>query len=74
MANGTGVRIISATQAGNGNALVIGVGLQRIDGSGSSVISVTTKNGAGNRGTFTVNVSASPSCGSTQALTVAVSN
>lgn len=75
MVNGAGTtRIISASIAGNGNSLVLGVGLQRIDGSGSSVITVTTKNGAGNRGSFIVNVSATPSCGSTQQLKVNVSN
>jgi Tfp pilus assembly protein FimT len=74
MTNATGVRIISASQAGNGNALNIGVSLQRIDGNGSTVISVTTKHGAGNRGVFVVNVSADPACGSTQQLTVSVSN
>jgi hypothetical protein len=74
MVNGTGVRIISASIAGNGNSLTLGVGLLRIDGSGSSVISVTTKNGAGNRGAFVVNVAADPACGGTQQLTVFVSN
>lgn len=74
MVNATGTRTISASIAGNGNSLVLGVGLLRIDGSGSSVITVTTKNGAGNRGVFVVNVSADPSCGSTQQLTVSVSN
>ena len=74
MTNATGVRIISASQAGNGNALNLGVSLQRIDGNGSTVISVTTKHGAGNRGTFVVNVSTDPACGATQQLTVAVSN
>jgi outer membrane biosynthesis protein TonB len=74
MVNATGVRTISASIAGNGNSLTLGVGLQRIDGSGSSVISVTTKNGAGNRGVFVVNVAATPSCGGTQQLTVSVSN
>jgi len=74
MVNGTGVRTISASVAGNGNSLVLGVSLLRIDGSGSSVITVTTKNGAGNRGVFIVNVAADPACGSTQQLTVSVSN
>ena len=74
MVNATGTRTISASIAGNGNSLIVGLSLLRIDGSGSSVISVTTKNGAGNRGTFTVNVSTDPSCGSTQQLTVSVSN
>lgn len=74
MVNGTGTRTISASIAGNGNSLVLGVSLLRIDGSGSSVITVTTKNGAGNRGAFIVNVSADPACGSTQQLKVFVSN
>ena len=74
MTNATGVRIISASLAGHGNSLNIGVGLQRIDGSGSSVITITTKPGGGNRGVFIVEVSGSPACGSTQQLTVSVSN
>jgi type II secretory pathway pseudopilin PulG len=72
--NSPGARIISAAQDGNGNSLVIGMSLVRIDGSGSSTISVTAKNGAGNRGTFSVKVSADPSCGTTQTLTVIVNN
>jgi len=74
MTNATGVRIISANQAGNGNSLVLGVSLIRIDGSGSSVISVTTKHGAGNRGVFLVNVTTDPACGSGAQLTVSVNN
>ncbi len=74
MVNATGTRTISASIAGNGNSLILGVSLLRIDGSGSSVISVTTKNGAGNRGEFIVNVSAQPSCGSSQQLKVSVLN
>ena len=74
MSGGSGVRTITAVQAGSGNSLVIGLSLQRIDGSGSSQVSVTTKHGAGNRGTFSVLVSASPACGSTQTLTVIVNN
>lgn len=74
MSGGSGARIISAVQDGNGNSLVLGLSLQRIDGSGSSTISVTTKHGAGNRGTFSVKVSADPACGSTQTLTVIVNN
>jgi hypothetical protein len=74
MMNATGTRTISASIAGNGNSLTLGVSLLRIDGSGSSVITVTTKNGAGNRGVFVVNVAASPGCGSTQQLQVKVDN
>jgi prepilin-type N-terminal cleavage/methylation domain-containing protein len=72
--NATGTRTINASIAGNGNSLVLGVSLLRLDGSGSSVITVTTKNGAGNRGTFIVNVSTEPSCGSSQQLKVSVLN
>jgi len=74
MANATGVRIISASQAGNGNSLTLDISLLRIDGSGSSVISVTTKNGSGNRGSFVVDISADPACGSAQHLSVTVNN
>ena len=74
MTNASGVRIISASQAGSGNSLTLGLSLQRIDGSGSSTITVTTKNGAGNRGVFVVQVAATPACGSPQQLTVTVSN
>jgi hypothetical protein len=74
MTNATGVRTISASQAGHGNSLNISVGLLRIDGNGSSVITIGTKNGGGNRGVFIVEVSGSPACGSTQQLTVSVSN
>jgi len=74
MTNATGVRTISATQKGNGNSLVLGLSLVRIDGSGSSVITVTTKKGGGNRGTFVVEVAGSPACGTAAELTVSVSN
>jgi hypothetical protein len=74
ISGGSGARTISAVQDGTGNSLVISHSLTRIDGNGSSVISVTAKNGAGNRGTFIVKVSATPSCGSTQSLTVIVNN
>jgi hypothetical protein len=74
MANAIGVRIVSASQVGNGNSVTLGLSLQRIDGSGSSVITVGTKNGAGNRGVFIVQVSAAPDCGSPQQLTVSISN
>ena len=70
----TGVRILSASQAGNGNSLNISMSLVRIDGSGTSVITISTKNGAGNRGDFLINISADPSCGSSKQLTVSVSN
>ncbi len=74
MTNATGVRILSASQAGNGNSLVLGLSLSRIDGSGSSTLSVTSKNGAGNRGVFIVNVTTDPACGSGAQLTVSISN
>jgi len=72
--NGTGTRTFTAAVAGNGNSLVLGMSIVRIDGSGSSTLTVTTKNGAGNRGTFLVNVIAAPACGSGARLTVSVSN
>jgi hypothetical protein len=72
--NASGVRVLSAAQEGNGNALVLGLSLARIDGNGSTVLTVTTKNGAGNRGTFSVELIATPACGSTPKLQVEVSN
>jgi type II secretory pathway pseudopilin PulG len=74
MVNATGVRTLSASQEGNGNSLTLGLSLVRIDGNGSSVITVTTKNGAGNRGVFIVDILPTPACGSTAKLTVSVSN
>lgn len=74
MTNATGVRIISASQAGGGNSLVLSLSLSRIEGSGASIITVKTKNGAGNRGVFTVDIAPTPACGSTTKLTVSVSN
>jgi hypothetical protein len=74
MVNATGIHTISASIAGNGNSLNLGLSLSRIEGSGSSVLTVTTKNGAGNRGVFVVNVAATPGCGSAQQITVSVSN
>ena len=75
ISGGSGVRTITAVQDGTGNSLAIDpLSLTRLDGSGSSTITITSKHGAGNRGTFVVKVSASPSCGSTQLLTVIVNN
>ena len=74
MQNATGVRTISASQLGNGNSMVISLSLQRIDGSGSSVVSVTAKQGGGNRGTFVVEVAGSPACGTAAKLTVKVNS
>jgi hypothetical protein len=74
MTNATGVRTLSASQAGNGNSMVLGLSLVRMEGSGSSVLTVTAKNGAGNRGVFLINVTTDPACGSGAQLTVSVSN
>lgn len=74
MTNAIGTRMISVSQVGNGNAMTLGMSLQRIDGSGSSVITVGTKQGAGNRGVFVIQISADPSCGSAQQVTVSISN
>jgi type II secretory pathway pseudopilin PulG len=74
MASATGTRIISAAQAGNGNSLVVDLSLVRIDGNGSSTVTITTKNGAGNRGVFLVQVTTDPACGTAPTLTVSVSN
>jgi hypothetical protein len=74
VAHGSGVRTISATLQGNGNSLNLALSLVRIDGNGSSVISVTSKNGSGNRGVFNVIIATDPACGSSQTLQVTVNN
>jgi hypothetical protein len=74
IANAVEARTVSAVQAGSGNSLVLGVSQARIQGTGYSIISVTTKHGAGNRGVFQVNINVSPTCGNAQQLTVSVSN
>lgn len=74
MMSATGVRNLSISQLGNGNSMVLGLSLVRLDGSGSSTISVTTKHGSGNRGEFLVQVTADPACGSAPQLKVSISN
>jgi hypothetical protein len=74
LTNATGIRTLSASQEGNGNSMVFGLSLTRLEGSGLSILSVTSKNGAGNRGVFIVDVTASPACGSGAHLTVSVNN
>ena len=74
MANATTARIISPSQAGNGNSMTFSLSQSRIEGSGISILTIGTKNGAGNRGSFTVDVSASPTCGDTQHITVEITN
>jgi hypothetical protein len=74
LTNATGIRTLSASQEGNGNSMVFGLSLTRLEGSGLSILSVTSKNGAGNRGVFIVDVTASPACGSGAQLTVSVNN
>ena len=74
MSNAFEARTISATQAGSGNSIVLTLSQSRIQGSGYSILTVTTKHGAGNRGSFQVNLNVSPTCGNTQQLTVKVSN
>jgi len=74
LSGATGTRVFTLAQEGNGNSLVLALSLSRMDGNGTSTISVTSKNGAGNRGVFVVDVIATPACGTTQKLNVSVSN
>jgi type II secretory pathway pseudopilin PulG len=75
MVSGTGTtRVISASQVGHGNAVTLGLSLLRFDGGGSSVLTIGTKSGAGNRGVFIIEISASPSCGSSQQIQVTIDN
>jgi hypothetical protein len=74
MVNGTGVRIISALNRRKRKQLDSRSRTATHRWQWLSIISVTTKNGSGNRGTFIVNVAADPACGSTQQLKVIVNN
>lgn len=71
--NATGTHSVTAAQAGSGNNLTITVSPSSISGSGSAIITIASKNGSGNRGNFTVNISAG-SCGSVQQVIVTVGN
>lgn len=70
----TGTYSVTAVQAGSGNNLTITVSPASISGNETAVVTISSKNGSGNRGNFTVNISASPSCGSVQQVTVSVGN
>jgi Tfp pilus assembly protein FimT len=74
LTNATGTHTISATTAGNGNPLTLTVVPTSFVGNGTAVITVGAKSGAGNRGSFTVNISASPTCGTTRQVSVTVNN
>lgn len=72
LTNGIGVRTIKAAMVGQ--SLNLSVSPTSISGSGSATVTIASKTGNGNRGTFLVNISATPSCGTTQQVTVTVSN
>ncbi len=65
---GGGSRTITAT----GTNLTISVSPSSVSGDGSTIVTITAKSGIGNRGTFTVSISADPACGSTQTVSVTV--
>jgi len=73
LSNAVGSHNITAVQVGGGNTLSISVSPATLSGSGTAIISITSKEGSGNRGNFTVNIS-SPTCGAVQAVTVSVGN
>lgn len=74
LANGSGSYIVTAAQAGAGNSLTISVSPSSLNGSGVATITISSNTGSGNRGSFTVNVSASPTCGPVHQITVNVGN
>jgi len=74
IANGTGTYTVKVVQEGNGNSLGISASPATISSNGSSVITISSKNGAGNRGVFVVDVSSTAACGSSHTITVTVSN
>jgi hypothetical protein len=74
LTNATGAHTISASTAGSGNPLSLSVSPGSFTGNGYSTVTIGSKTGNGNRGAFTVNISASPTCGTTQHVTVSVGN
>lgn len=74
LTNATGTHSISASAAGSGNPLTLSVSPASITGDGSVRVTIGAKNGSGNRGNFTVNISASPTCGATRQVSVSVGN
>ncbi|MFN2532049.1 MAG: Tfp pilus assembly protein FimT/FimU [Pyrinomonadaceae bacterium] len=74
LANGTGARTVSAVLSGGGNSLNISVSPSSVSGSGTVSVTIGAKSGNGNRGTFVVQISSSPGCGTTQQVTVTVGN
>ncbi len=74
LSNATGAHSITATQAGAGKNVSISVSPATLSGSGTAVITVGALHGNGNRGNFTINISSSPTCGTTQKVTVIVGN
>lgn len=74
LTNATGTHSISASAAGSGNPLTLSVSPATLSGSGSVTVTIGARNGNGNRGNFTVNISASPTCGATQQVSVSVGN
>ncbi|MDQ5844623.1 MAG: hypothetical protein M3539_04935 [Acidobacteriota bacterium] len=74
LTNATGTHSISASAAGSGNPLTLSVSPTSLNGSGTVIVTIGSKSGNGNRGNFTVNISASPTCGATQQVSVSVGN
>lgn len=74
LTNASGAHSISVAAAGSGNPLNLSVSPASLNGNGSATVTIGAKSGSGNRGSFTVNISASPSCGATQQVTVTVGN
>ena len=73
LSGATGTHTVIAALVGP-NSLNISVSPTSISGNGSAVVSIEAKSGNGNRGQFTVHISASPSCGTTQSVIVNVGN
>jgi hypothetical protein len=74
IANGEGARSVSAVIVGGGNSLLLSVSPATINNGGAAVVTITTKTGRGNRGTFLVKISSSPTCGSDKQVQVTVNN
>jgi Tfp pilus assembly protein FimT len=74
LTNASGSHSINVAAAGSGSPLTLSVSPTTMTGDGTATVTIGAKSGAGNRGSFTVNISASPTCGTTRQVSVTVNN
>jgi hypothetical protein len=77
IANGSGAngsRTVTAAIVGGSRSLTFSISPSTLNNGGSAVITISSKTGNGNRGTFLVKIGASPACGSEKQVAVTVNN